>query len=115
MSNVNPYWNSLFYTVAKTKSFLKASEKLQIKRSTISRNIDLLENELNTTLFYRDNRGVSLTADGKIYFNYVEQALNLFDAGEKVIKSNNDIETGEMTIGSLSHISHFYLIDNIKK
>lgn len=113
MSNINPYWNSIFYIVAKTKSFTKASEKLELKKSTVSRNIDLLENELNTTLFYRDNKGVSLTVDGKIYFEYVEQAINLFDAGEKLVKANNDIETGEITIGALSHISHFYLIDKI--
>ncbi len=113
MSNINPYWNSIFYIVAKTKSFTKASEKLELKKSTVSRNIDLLENELNTTLFYRDNKGVSLTADGKMYFEYVEQGLNLFDAGEKLVKANNDIETGEITIGALSHISHFYLIDKI--
>lgn len=115
MSEINPYWNKIFYTVAETRSFTKASEKLQLKKSTVSRNIDLLESELNTTLFYRDNKGVSLTADGKTYFEYVEQALNLFDAGEKLVKANNDIETGEIVIGALSHISHFYLIDKIAK
>lgn len=115
MSNINPYWNSIFYTVAKTKSFNKASEKLQLKKSTVSRNIDLLERELNTTLFYRDNKGVSLTPDGRTYFEYVEHGLNLFDAGEKIVKSNNDIENGEIIIGALSHISHFYLIDRIAK
>lgn len=115
MSEINPYWNRIFYTVAVTKSFTKASDKLQLKKSTVSRNIDLLESELNTTLFYRDNKGVSLTADGETYFEYVEKGLNYFDAGEKLVRSNNDIETGEITIGALSHISHFYLIEKIKK
>jgi len=55
MSDINPYWNRIFYVVAEVKSFTKASEKLQLKTSTVSRNIDLLEMELNTTLFYRYN------------------------------------------------------------
>jgi len=113
MSDINPYWNRIFYVVAEVKSFTKASEKLQLKTSTVSRNIDLLEMELNTTLFYRDNKGVSLTPDGKIYFEYVEKAIKLFDAGEKIIKTNNDIEHGEIIIGALSHISHFLLMDKV--
>ena len=85
------------------------------KKSTVSRNIDLLEEELNVTLFYRDNKGVSLTADGEKYFEFVEKGLGYFEAGEKLVKSNNDIETGEIIIGSLSHISHFFLMEKVKK
>lgn len=115
MSEINPYWNKIFHTVAVKKSFTKASEELQLKTSTVSRNIDQLEEELNVTLFYRDNKGVSLTSDGEKYFEYVDKGLGYFDAGEKLVKANNDIETGEMTIGALSHISHFYLIEKIEK
>ena len=115
MSNRNPYWNKIFYNVAISKSFTKASEKMGQKKSTVSRNIDLLEEELNVTLFYRDNKGVSLTADGEKYFEFVEKGLGYFEAGEKLVKSNNDIETGEIIIGSLSHISHFFLMEKVKK
>lgn len=115
MSDINPYWNKIFYNVAVSKSFTKASEKMGQKKSTISRNIDLLEDELNVTLFYRDNKGVSLTADGEKYFEFVEKGLGYFEAGEKLVKSSNDIETGEITIGALSHISHFYLMERVEK
>ena len=115
MSDINPYWNKIFYNVAISKSFTKASEKMGQKKSTVSRNIDLLEEELNVTLFYRDNKGVSLTADGEKYFEFVEKGLGYFEDGEKLVKSNNDIETGEIIIGSLSHISHFFLMEKVKK
>ena len=29
VSEINPYWNKIFYTVAVTKSFTKVSDKLQ--------------------------------------------------------------------------------------
>ena len=115
MSEVNPYLNKIFHTVAETKSFTKASEKLQLKTSTVSRNIDSLEEQLNVKLFYRCNQGVSLTADGEKYFEFIDKGLGYFDAGEKLIKASNSMETGEITIGALSHITHFYLIDRIEK
>ena len=114
MSNINPYWNMIFHAVAESKSFTKASDKLEMKKTTVSRNIDLLEKQLGITLFYRDNKGVSLTADGEKYFEFIDKGLGYFDAGEKLVKANNDIQTGEITIGALSHISHFYLIEKIE-
>ena len=114
MSEINPYWNKIFYTVATVKSITKASEKLELKKSTVSRNINSLEATLKVKLFYRDNKGVSLTGEGKKYLEFVEKGLGYFDAGEKLIKSSNDIETGEITIGALSHISHFLLMEKVK-
>ena len=112
---INPNLNKIFHSVATSKSFTKASEKLGMKKSTISRNIDQLEQSLNVQLFYRDNKGVSLTLDGEKYFEFIDKGLGYFEAGEKLVQENNDIETGEITIGALSHISHFYLMDCIKK
>ena len=37
------------------------------------------------------------------------------EAGEKLVQESNDMTTGEITIGALSHLSHFYLIERIKK
>lgn len=115
MFEINPYWNKIFHTVAVAKSFTKASDKLQMDKSTVSRSIDQLEQQLNVQLFYRDNKGVKLTADGEKYFEYIDKGLAYFDAGEKMVQANNDIATGEITIGALSHISHFYLMERIRK
>ncbi len=115
MSETNPYRNQIFHEVAICKSFTKASEKLGMKKTTVSRNIDLLENQLDTKLFFRSNKGVDLTADGMIYFKFIDKGLGYFDAGEKLVRTRNDIQTGEIIIGALSHISHFYLIEKIGK
>ena len=31
MSEINPYWDKVFYTVARARSFTKASEELELK------------------------------------------------------------------------------------
>lgn len=115
MSEINPYWIKIFHAVAERKTFTKASEKLDIKKATVSNIINQLEDALNVKLFYRNNKGVTLTEDGMKYFEFIDKGLGYFDAGEKLIRTNNNIETGEITIGALSHISHFYLIEEIKK
>jgi LysR family glycine cleavage system transcriptional activator len=56
-------WNKLkaFYLVALSKSISKASKKLNISQSAISRQIQDLEWDLNTSLFMRHQKGVTLT------------------------------------------------------
>ena len=112
-SSINLY--NTFREVAKSKSFSKASEKLETKKSTVSRNISQLEDILNVKLLYRDNKGVRLTADGERLFEFIDKGISNFEAGEKLVKEKNDIATGEITIGALSHISHFYLMEKVKK
>ncbi|HUH48585.1 MAG TPA: LysR family transcriptional regulator, partial [Mycoplana sp.] len=54
-----------FLVVAETNSISRASSKLGIAQPTLSRQMQLLEQELKCLLFYRDGRGVQLTVAGK--------------------------------------------------
>ena len=65
--------------VAKHKSISTAAKKLYISQTGLSAIINSIEAELNIQLFYRTNKGVTLTADG-------EQAISLM----KDILSKND-------------------------
>lgn len=53
-----------FVKVAEEKSFLRASEKLFTTQPNVSRTIKELESELNTLLFKRTGKGVTLTPVG---------------------------------------------------
>lgn len=48
----------VFYFVAKCKSFSKASEKLFISQPAVSISIKKLEEQLNVTLFKRNQKGI---------------------------------------------------------
>ena len=54
-----------FLTVAEEGSFTKAAEKLLIAQPPLSRQIRDLEEELNTRLFVRKARGLTLTESGE--------------------------------------------------
>ena len=113
MNNIN--LNSLrnFYEVATAKSFLDASNKLFISQPAISKSMSKLEEELNITLFYRANKGISLTPSGELLFNYLKEVRDSLLSCERVLISMNDIEEGKIVIGVQSHIVRNYLMDKI--
>lgn len=113
MDNINLNYFKVFLEVAKSKSFLEASNKLFISQPAVSRSIANLEQDLNVKLFFRENKGVNLTPSGEILFEYLTQVKNLIDSCERVLVSMNDIEEGTIVIGVQSHIVRNYLMNKI--
>lgn len=111
--NLNHY--RTFWVVAQSKSYADASNKLNVTKTAIAKNIQQLEDQLNTKLFYRESRGIKLTADGETFYKFVDKGFSEIEAGEKLIAQKNNIETGEIIIGALSHIADFLLIDKIQE
>lgn len=56
-----------FLEIAECGSVSKAAERLRIAQPALTRQIHLLESELNTRLLDRHSRGVDLTDDGKAF------------------------------------------------
>ena len=54
-----------FYLSAEEQSFTKAAQKMKIGVPFLSKKISALEGELQTKLFQRTTRKISLTAEGK--------------------------------------------------
>lgn len=113
--NINLNLYKTFLVVAKSKSLSAASEKLDSEKGTVSRNIKLLEDTLGFKLFHRDNRGMKLTAKGQELYEYVNKGLSFLEEGEKVINEKDDLSNSKIVIGSLSHLSSFYVMDCIAK
>jgi len=67
-------WDKLktFHAAADTGSLTAAAEKLNISQSAASRQITALEDSLDTPLFHRHARGLTLTEQGHILFAAVQ-------------------------------------------
>ena len=115
MLNISLDWYKCFYEVAKSKSYTDASNKMFVTKQAVTDTIKKLESGLDTKLFHRSNNGVKLTKEGEELLKYIEKALDLIEVGEKLVVMKNDLDTGEITIGSLSHISAFYLMPYIER
>lgn len=69
----------IFHRVAHENSFSKAAEKMGYVQSNVTLRIKKLEQELGTILFLRNNKGVSISHDGRKLLIYAEQILRLLD------------------------------------
>ena len=58
---------------------------------------------------------MKLTEKGKELFEYLNNATELINLGEKMILDKNSIENGEITIACPSHIATYYLMDRMEK
>lgn len=64
-----------FLSLAETLHFGRASAACHVSPSTLSQSIQHLENNLGVYLFERDNRSVSLTAEGIKFERYARETL----------------------------------------
>ena len=112
--NINLELYRIFYTVAKNKHMTKASEELHISQPAISQSIKKLEDELGGTLFLRSNKGMELTSEGKMFFEYVKGALELINNAENEFTSFKDLSKGEVKIGCSTTLTKLVLINALK-
>ena len=105
----------VFYVVAKNRHMTKASEELHISQPAISQSIKKLENQLGGSLFLRSNKGMELTEEGKMFYEYIKGALELINNAENEFTSFKDLSKGEIKIGCSTTLTKLILIDVIKK
>jgi len=83
----------IFVKVAQFESFSKAAQALGMPVSTVSRRLSLLESQLGVTLVQRTTRKLTLTAQGRDYFNECQEPLNhLLDAERVLTESQRQPE-----------------------
>ncbi len=105
----------VFYVVAKSGSLTKAKHELFISQPAVSQSIKQLESQLGGKLFIRTSKGMELTSEGKMIFEYVKQAHNLISIAEKKLSQMKALEFGEVRIGASDTVAKYYLAKHIKR
>ncbi|MCR2823683.1 LysR family transcriptional regulator [Lederbergia panacisoli] len=100
----------VFCVVGKRNSFSQAAKDLYMTQPAVSQAIMQLERELDTRLFNRTPKGVTLTDEGAILFEYANSAINLIDAGEEKLLEFKNLTAGELKIGVGDTISRHFLL-----
>lgn len=88
-----------FCRLAETEHYVKTAESLYISQSNLSYAISSLEKELGVKLFAKKGRNVMLTSNGRIFYEYVRQALSLINEGEEKITANVNQPTEPVVLG----------------
>lgn len=91
-----------FIVLAQSKSYREAAEKLFITQPALTKQINLLEQELDLSLFERNNHGAKLSTEGEMLYRnalILDEQINHFICIAKKIR---DGKTGNLNIGYTS-------------
>lgn len=94
------HWEGVseFVYVAENESFTQASKKLAISTAQVSRQISALEKRLNVNLFYRTTRKVSLTEEGRVFYQHCRSVLDGLEEAERAITNLQSRPQGKVKL-----------------
>ncbi|MDF2610403.1 MAG: transcriptional regulator, LysR family protein [Lachnospiraceae bacterium] len=95
-----------FLAIAETGQITTAAKNLNVSQPPLSVQLKLLEDELNTELFVRNSRNLTITNDGLLLKEKAEQIFTLFDSIYTDFNSSDYKSTRTINIGSIN-ISFF--------
>ena len=85
---------SEFVSVAENQSFTLGAKKIAVSTGHASRQISSLEQRLNVKLFYRTTRKVSLTEEGKVFYQHCRSVLDGLNEAERAITNLQSMPRG---------------------
>ena len=100
----------VFKEVADSGNISEAAKNLEVSQSAVSQSIKQLETTLQARLFARSPRGVSLTGEGQMLYQYVRSALGLLATGEDKLSQAQQLLLGTLVIGASDTVTSFFLI-----
>ncbi len=110
--NLNLY--QIFYEVASCRSFSIAAQKMYITQPAVSKAVSKLEENLGTTLFHRSSKGTTLTREGELLYQHVEEALLTLKSGEELLKTASCQKTAHLSIGVSTTLCKYILLPLLK-
>ena len=105
----------VFKEVAEAGNITAAAQTLFISQSAVSQSIKQLEAELHTRLFARNSRGVTLTGEGKMLYEYVRSAMGLLETGEAKLSQTRELQMGHLTIGASDTLTSQFLLPYLEE
>lgn len=89
----------MFRAVVEERGFTRASQKLHVSQSAISRQIKLLEEELGTLLLHRARRSVVLTPEGEILLATANRIHRDLQEVAAQISDTQKLQRGAISLG----------------
>jgi DNA-binding transcriptional LysR family regulator len=98
-----------FLAAAQTQNFRKAAELCIVAQSALSRQIAMLEDELEIELFTRNKKRVSLTEEGRNFAHYVRNAMEQLQEGKLFLSEVQAGNRGTIRIGCIESLATAFL------
>src|SRR5476651_725082 len=88
----------IFIKVAQFESISQAARSLGMPISTVSRRLSVLESSLGVSLLRRTTRRVTLTLQGRVYFNQCKEPLTLLEEAERILTLGQKTPEGMLRV-----------------
>ena len=95
--------------VANEKNFTKAAEVLYLSQPSLSKQIKILEKNLDTLLINRERNKISLTENGKVLLQYSERILALCEESCRALIDLKNGDRGNLTVGASQTIGTYLM------
>lgn len=113
--NLNFEYYKVFYYVSKYGSLTRAASVLMTSQPAVTRTIHNLENEIGCRLFIRSKKGVELTPEGRIFYEYISAACAQIFKGENQLTSMVSLDNGAVCISATETALHCCLFHAVEK
>ena len=104
----------IFYVTTREGNISRAARELFISQPAISKAIRKLEENLETVLFIRTSRGVTLTREGELLYRHVAQAFDTLQSGEALLERNRKLGVSQLRIGASTTLCRYILLPHLK-
>ena len=98
-----------FLMTVRCDTFLEAAENLHIAQSTLSKQIQKLESELNLTLFDRTRRQAVLTPAGELFCQEASELSRQYHQMLQKMRHFKESECQPLRVGSLPFLTQYHL------
>lgn len=99
----------IFSRVARTGNMSAAGREMSLSPAVVSKRISLLEERLNTRLFQRTTRQLTLTETGEGYYKRVVDILSLIDEAENYVNRRNNKPRGLLKVTAPTSFSRLHI------
>ena len=101
----------IFVAVARTGSFTRAAEAMELRQPTVSQQIQVLEHSLRTRLFDRRGRTTVLTPGGTALLLYAERILALAEEAQTATREAAGLASRTLRLGAGNTLATYILPD----
>ena len=104
----------IFCAVARHGNMSAAARELYLSQPAVSMAMRQLETRLGKPLLIRSAKGVRLSQEGAVLYEYLRQGLDLIEAGERKYEALRNLSAGEVRIGASDTLTAQFLMPHIE-
>ena len=104
-----------FVEVVRRNSLAAAARHLGVPKSTVSRRLVRLEEQVDTKLVHRDSRRVTPTPEGTRFYDSVVDAIDVLDTAVATIEENTTEPRGTIRLTAPSDLGRMLLLEELVK